>query len=1074
MTNSNTPDTLTKINSLSIELSSILISNTANQRGECTRLLRQWKGLSRHLSKKECHRCCLDLKKSDEDWPMMMLFRIVEDDDGSYTEGHREMALEIVKACFDGAFFRHCDDTKEVVDDEERNEIDGSTIISNENCDTNLLTEWFCRCSITFQKRMQKNDVIGHSDFHSDDVRAGPVEPCEHIRLLLVELMLSVSNFLMEYVIHGFIDDDRVLQAASITCQALAKSALSDPYPEVQRASCSLIQTLTRVSPMAVRMNASSLLLPLAGNPESFSTLKNSLFRHRHAKTRCVAVDASNAISLCCSRTEDDADDENADDCANIANDVSTTMQQNVIAGRGSKSSSLQQHLLDTVLAGWEEIIKLDASTSVRQATLKASGKIATVLEWRYSSKSKDTDLTSFQSTMDLESIVETKVLFLFMLGLSDGNADVRALAARQLSCLDDNTSCYAPWDILARYYEPLLQFALEQCSLQMTSCQGKVRSIEALQAVLSLNVPLSTTRTEGKPIHELESLIQSSVHTLSDAILSDEKDVLDTSLKACRILGGSDDLALGVLAYVSNISFNSNTNENEGTDSSEATDEVSAAATPRRLASSLLLLDGIMKGHLSNQEVTSILREVDESVSVPAPAWFHQSESKSILCQVLASDSVLQHVTTHSSLAWALLDAISSFVNCLNQPLEEAAIKVTQNIQVGILSCITYLLACPVGFGILNHVKTVLDDLSKICSHTDEYLSSATSSMLDCQFRQIAMKISSSNPFPWTRTDPSFLAMDALLRYSKGSTVRNNFDLVAPLFLYHLPEKKDDKKMTAKEDSDEEYSLRISLMSLLQAILSDDSFSEGPSMQSKSTETDQTSSQFTSQFTFDILLSLVLPNLVWKSGGVAAALRKLSVATLLALLSHHGNHLSIMDHESYRFLLPILHSNLDDTESTTRELSCACLSLIFDRIPSVVLKELWNTDTRVIDTLHPRLLTLLDDSHDPVRLVALKTIESFLAIVLSLDHGLSDSSYLGLSSLESIVKSLVLTLDDPESSIQKQSFNVLSTLVDIAHKMHDKNVISLIEKHTVEGEKSHRDEKYCKMLQRNCVLSSL
>ena len=79
----------------------------------------------------------------------------------------------------------------------------------------------------------------------------------------------------------------------------------------------------------------------------------------------------------------------------------------------------------------------------------------------------------------------------------------------------------------------------------------------------------------------------------------------------------------------------------------------------------------------------------------------------------------------------------------------------------------------------------------------------------------------------------------------------------------------------TTSDDLAEEYLLRISLMALLQTILSDGSFS-----QTQQSDFSAATSAFSAQFTTDILLSLVLPNLVWKAS-MASSLRKIAVATL-------------------------------------------------------------------------------------------------------------------------------------------------------------------------------------------------
>jgi hypothetical protein len=490
-----------------------------------------------------------------------------------------------------------------------------------------------------------------------------------------------------------------------------------------------------------------------------------------------------------------------------------------------------------------------------------------------------------------------------------------------------------------------------------------------------------------------------------------------------------------------------------------ESSDDIQTIHTPRQLASALLLLDGLMKGCVSNREMSSILREVDPSIAVHSPVWFESTST--VIGHELASDSVLNCATSNPSLAWALSDAISSFVCCVEKSREGS--KFDESSVVEILTCVTYLLGCPQEIGISSQTKALLHKMSSVSRFVRSAHSGVASlPLLDQYFRDVAVAISSAVPFPWKMNDPAFLAIDALLRNSRGSTVRDNFDVVAPMFLYHLPERKENMD---QEDPNEEYSLRISLMSLLQAVLSDGSFSDSSSLQCESSTPTSSPSQFSTQFTFGILLSLVLPNLVWRSGGLAAALRKLSTATLFTLLSHQGNRLGDIDHETYSYLIPILHSNLDDTESITRELSSMSLSLVLGQISQETFQQLWNNDSRVIDTLHPRLLALLDDSHHPVRLAALVTIEKFLAITLTSPNGSSDSTHLEPSTLESITESLILTLDDTESDIQKQSFQVLSFLVGLVRKMRNEAAIVIIERHATNGQKVHRDGNYCTML---------
>ncbi|KAL7504374.1 hypothetical protein ACHAXN_002732 [Cyclotella atomus] len=1006
------------------------IDLTTNRR-EFTRLLNQLKTLLRPLSNQDCLAVLsnsIDGSGLIDNSTVATLFAIVNNEDDFSTDGHRETSLELLRGLV-GGLFRKDDSVSKVPEDE--------CITANSECRNDqlhrdhvkILTVLFDQSAATFETRMMRNI-------------ADPLESCEHIRLLLVELMAEVTSLLNQAMVEAT-TNKTALQAASVVCQTLAKSVFSDPHPEVQRASCSLVEKLSQLCPLAVRMNASALLFPLAGNPESYSTLKSSLFRHRHTKTRCKAVDAAAAVLLCCPSEHDSCavDTTNNDSTYDEGKQSTPESTEAIDTSKwGSKSTSVEQLLQDYVLSGWEELLKLDASVSVRQATLEALGNSVKALKWGDSQSISS-------STADLASVVETKVLYLFVLGISDGNAQVRALAVQQLRNFQHG-KVSAPLDILTRYHQAMLDLVLDQCCIQgVLSGQSKVRSIEALQVLLALVIPMPTV--------DEQATIDKLAAVLSDSILADEKDVLDASLKACRIIGGSE-LALDILTSISEM------NQRISNEDNESSDDIETIITPRRLASTLLLLDGIVKGCGSNQEKSSILHEVDPSIAVHLPIWFESASTR--IANELASDSVFNCITSNSSLAWALSDAVSSFIGCVETSQEGS--KTAESSAVEIMTCITYLLGCPHEFGLFARTKSLLHKLSSASRFTSSAdTSEASSPLLDRYFRDVAFGISSSAPFPWKRNDPAFQAIDALMRNTKGSTVRDNFDMVAPLFLYHLPERKEN---VDREDPNEEYSLRISLMSLLQAVLSDNSFSGSSSLQCESSTLTSLPSQFSTQFTFDILLSLVLPNLVWRSGGLAAALRKLSMAALFTLLSHKSNRLGTIEHETYSYLIPILHSNLEDTESTTRELSCMCLSLTLSQMSQETFQQLWSNDSRVIDTLHPRLLALMDDSHHPVRLAALTTIEKFLAIA-SASNGSSDSNYLDFSALESITECLVLTLDDTESDIQKRSFQVLSFLVGLVSKKHNDNVIDMIERHATNGQKDHRDVAYCTLLLELC-----
>jgi hypothetical protein len=60
--------------------------------------------------------------------------------------------------------------------------------------------------------------------------------------------------------------------------------------------------------------------------------------------------------------------------------------------------------------------------------------------------------------------------------------------------------------------------------------------------------------------------------------------------------------------------------------------------------------------------------------------------------------------------------------------------------------------------------------------------------------------------------------------------------------------------------------------------------------------------------------------------------------------------------------LLPVLKTDLDDFDASTRELCCLSLGLMFEALPGALSEQ-------PVHELYPSLLKRLDDSADPVRL---------------------------------------------------------------------------------------------------------
>jgi hypothetical protein len=1086
-------------------------ANRASGRRICTRILSQWKKeILPNLSREEGLELLidsladggdviaandrLDAREGKRGSSVARTFLSIVDNehDGFSTEGHREASVEILKELFRLAFG---DDVHGA----------GGSRDAIQGGDGLLVTlvDLFRKCSLTFQKRMSRCDVSSKVNVRHV-IMSDPIEPSEHIRHLLVEVMVDFGGYCLHfYGKYSYIRDDDansrvMIEAISNVCQTLAKSTFLDPYPEVQNAACTLVGLLAQLSPLTVRMNAASLLVTLTGRNDDTiggAVSNKCLFRHRHSKTRCQAVDASAAIVMCCPRKVLIKCD--GKEFSHVDAMQSATMDH--LSSYGSHSTTMEQILHDTLLPGWEDLLKLDSSALVQTALMKSLGKITNILEWGYSPKHPDTSqpkivpATSLATNghhidhrrnqpsnfpnIDVTFMVEAQVLTLFLMGMSTGSVtQVRTLAVQQLNNLQVGTNEHIlPLDKLVSYFQPMLELMLRSCSQDWASCQSKVRSLEALQVLLTIAIPLMTGETApsltGAVKLELSVVtIRSIMEVVSTDVLSEENDVLKAALAICRIIGANDLASKTVVGIMSGETQSAFTNDHTNAEEEHLQSNASTMVeepSPRHMASILLILDGMMKGSLYPEETTSILRETYPALAIPTPDWFHSSPTiASAICSLLCYPTITKNTATNSLLAWSLLDACDSFAKCAHMLGDKS--KLTEDDIVCVSVSIAHLLGCPEAFGLSSCVMNIIDSFSGALS--DSNYNGENSCVFDVYFRQILAKImSSASPFPWKQSDPAFLATDALLRTCSGSAVGRNFDMVAPFFISHLCSTghnsnaidgvQQEESNATKDELAEEYSLRITLMALLQTILSDESFHQTLGPQPKGL------APAVSTFTTDVLLSLVLPNLVWRAGSMASAMRKLAVATLFSLLSGK----SVLVHpETVEYLIPILHSNLDDTESTTRELSCACLSLVLQQVSTDIFFTIGESNTKIIDSTCPRLLELLDDCHGPVRLAACRALKDYIILT----HKSASNWSFTLGALEKIASSLLIQLDDPERELKDHVFQVLAVIIELQCQdstttgwSMKSEFVEMMERQINASLISHQDKSYCWVL---------
>ncbi|KAK7940376.1 hypothetical protein WMY93_003702 [Mugilogobius chulae] len=160
-------------------------------------------------------------------------------------------------------------------------------------------------------------------------------------------------------------------------------------------------------------------------------------------------------------------------------------------------------------------------------------------------------------------------------------------------------------------------------------------------------------------------------------------------------------------------------------------------------------------------------------------------------------------------------------------------------------------------------------------------------------------------------------------------------------------------------------------------------------------------------------LCDILLPNLVWRAGRTAAAVRTAAISCVLALL--HGEAITpaqvlcVEDKLSPKVLLA-----LEEDSQMARLLACRCVSTLLRIVGPSLHSE-------ALNKIYPDLLKRLDDSSEEVRAVALEALGLWVSS-LSKDY----SPELCTSHLQLLFQQLLLYLDDPDSAVQDQVLEIL------------------------------------------------
>jgi hypothetical protein len=173
--------------------------------------------------------------------------------------------------------------------------------------------------------------------------------------------------------------------------------------------------------------------------------------------------------------------------------------------------------------------------------------------------------------------------------------------------------------------------------------------------------------------------------------------------------------------------------------------------SSPRKAASTLLLLSHMVKGMICNDEVAINLHRLDPTLSISSPNWIYASPSSmAIITTVLSYPSITNCVADNPSLAWALLDALSELVKSCryhlnNKREDDIAWTLKEEAVLEILIGLLHLLGCPAAYGLSYKVKQILQEFSScfLCEAED---ADEKRSLLDVHFRKLVKKLQASH----------------------------------------------------------------------------------------------------------------------------------------------------------------------------------------------------------------------------------------------------------------------------------------------------------------------------------------
>lgn len=645
-----------------------------------------------------------------------------------------------------------------------------------------------------FTKRFDSQSKVGG--------KYKPVEEAEEIRLLLVQIMAVLVQILdsdSDSEIEAIEEMGEGVDAAvASVCQSISKNALVDAYPELKRETCHLIKAICSVFPGCIRMHAESLLTPIVGTSISrprddqigslnsnglqsmemqfssfdLSTSTNSLMRHRHAKTRLLALDTVTAIlsSGCYLPAEN---------------------EQRI-------NGATMDRILLQVLPNVEAVSPFDKSASVRIALAKM---VCSLIGLIPITKDVRGDSYCHERNTDTNAAF-ARLLVLHLMCVSDESESVKDVAEQELSNIAnmhngtiDSLSCCEPPCLISTFAAQVLEYLILYTK-QSTSVEQKKKYLDAMcSAINCLNRATASALVRYEVIGAITSL-------LIDSFSSNEKVIFQSTRNCAAALGNthgtrSDAMVMALEA------MSDNTQDS-------MIEEVTAAPIMDRKVSLMMS---------TSPHCTSLLRFVSSLLKNITPSPDSRGLNHGELIEIenvmstVSGRKVIDFVHVSQETAFALLDLLRVVVECIHWARNvDQSSSLDSSIRNSLFCCI-HLLGCNADFGVSPPVKELMKSLDR----------ENQGSALDTHFKHVLKMIFSDLNPCWEFGDPGMHAFDALLRNASANCIGDNFNQVGLILDAHLC-----GELPSSEDKGQRYfQKKLFFMALLESVVSKQSVSE-------------------------------------------------------------------------------------------------------------------------------------------------------------------------------------------------------------------------------------------------------